>query len=133
MTIAFAASVQSPLHVPWHEPVHDPFAIAVHDPVHVPLQVPLDAVPSHIPLHVPPHDPLNPAEHDPEHSAEQVPVQFASADADPSHVADALHVPLHWPVSSPGEQRAVTLPGVHDALPVQFPSHVTWALALSWH
>ncbi len=133
LTIAFAARVQSPLHVPWQLPPHDPFAIAEHEPVHVPLHVPLEAVPSHIPMHVPPHEPLKLAEHEPVHSAEQVPVQLAAADADPSHVADALHVPLHCPVSSPGVQRASTLPGMHDALPLQLASQLTCALALSWH
>jgi hypothetical protein len=71
--------------------------------------------------------------HSPEHWAVQDPWQFATALADPSHVAFALHVPLHWPLSCPGAQRTVTSPGEHVASPVQLASQDAWALALTLH
>jgi hypothetical protein len=113
---------------------------ASHLPVHVPLHMPpLWLVPLHWPLQLPmqvPSQSIEPAlggVHVPVHSAEHEPWQLACAVTDPSHVAIAMHMPLHWPVSSPGLQRAVTLPGWQEPDALHVPSQLTCALALTVH
>ena len=70
------------------------------------------------------HSPLQFAVHEPE--------QFRTG-----AVTEPWHVPVqlaeHVPERSAGVQLAVTEGGVQLALPLQLPSQVTCALALSWH
>jgi hypothetical protein len=74
------------------------------------------------------------ASHSPVHCAEHEPVQVAWADTEPSQVALALHVPEHWPVTWPPIQVAgVIVGGVQLAAPLQLPSQLASALALTVH
>src|ERR1700690_2133059 len=51
----------------------------------------------------------------------------------PSHVALALHVPLHCTLSCPGSQATVTSGGVHVASPLQVAVQLACALTSTWH
>jgi hypothetical protein len=52
----------------------------------------------------------------------------------PSHVAPAMHIPLHWTLSSPGSQATVTSGGMQLTAPVQFAVHIasTFASTVHW-
>jgi hypothetical protein len=75
-------------------------AARVQSPVHVPAHSSLQWVAMH---GSEPHIPVQSPSHAPWH--------WACTETLPSHVAVALHVPLHWPVSEAGAQSVVMLPG----------------------
>jgi hypothetical protein len=107
------SSLQSPVHEPLQSPehgtvaaparTHRPSQVPMHAPAHVPaliappLQVPVQW-PEHVPLHWTGLDVV--PSHSPEHSAEHEPTHCAGAAADPRHVAPAMQLPVHNPLTS---------------------------------